>query len=68
MNGAKKHVNPIQVQKFLKGTNYPVGKQDLVNKAKSLGASEEVMDTLNQLPDQEYQKPVDVSRAIGKLP
>ncbi len=60
-------VNPIQVQKFLGGVDYPIGKQDLIEHAKSKGADDEVMSTLEQLPFDEFNSPNDVSEAIGKL-
>ncbi len=60
-------VNPIQVQKFLGGVDYPIGKQDLIEHAKSKGADDEVMSSLEQLPFDEFNSPNDVSEAIGKL-
>lgn len=61
------HVNPIQLQKFLKGVDYPANKQALIDNAKSLGADENVCSTLEQLPDEDFQTPADVSQAFGKL-
>ena len=60
-------VNPVQVQKFLGGIDYPIGKQELVEHAKSKGADDDVMSTLEQLPFEEFNSPNDVSEAIGKL-
>lgn len=59
--------NPIQVQKFLSGMDYPAGKDELVNHAKSKGADENIMQTLQKLPDQSFETPADVSQAIGKI-
>jgi hypothetical protein len=60
-------VNPIQVQKFLGGIDYPIGKQELVEHAKNNGADDDVMSTLEQLPFDEFNSPNDVSEAIGNL-
>lgn len=60
-------VNPIQVQKFLGGVDYPIGKKDLIEHAKSKGADDDVTATLEQLPFDEFNSPNDVSEAIGKL-
>lgn len=60
-------VNPIQVQKFLSGMDYPCSKQDIVGHAKSHGADDNVVTTLQQLPDDNYQTPADVSQAIGHI-
>jgi hypothetical protein len=60
-------VNPIQVQKFLSGMHYPAKKDDVVTHAKSKGADEKVIDTREQLPDNNYVTPADVSKAIGQI-
>ena len=62
------HVNPIQIQKYLKGVDYPASKQALLEKAKSMGADENVCQSLEQLPDESFQTPADVSQAFGRLP
>lgn len=58
-------VNPIQLQKFLSGVDYPAKKQDLVDQAKSNGADENTLKTLDQLPDGPFETPADVSQAVG---
>nr|BBH90821.1 hypothetical protein KTC_55720 [Thermosporothrix sp. COM3] len=60
-------INPIQAEKFLKGVNYPASKKDLVDCAKKNKADENVCDVLEQLPEQNYNKPSDVSKAIGAI-
>jgi hypothetical protein len=60
-------VNPIQLQKYLKGVDYPASKQDLLDRAKHEGADENVFSTLERLPDEEYQTPADVSKAVGGI-
>ncbi|MGG6238380.1 DUF2795 domain-containing protein [Nodosilinea sp. AN01ver1] len=60
-------VNPIQVQKFLKGMEYPASKQDVIEHAKQQGADENVCSTLEQMPEDEFETPADVSKAIGEI-
>ncbi len=60
-------INPIQVQKFLGGIDYPVAKQDIVNTARNQGATDDVVSTLERLPAEEFASPADVSQAIGEL-
>jgi hypothetical protein len=60
-------INPIQLQKFLKGMDYPATKDELVRHAEQQGADENARSVLERLPDQEYQTPADVSEAVGKL-
>lgn len=59
--------NPIEVQRFLDGVRYPTRKGDLLQEAKSSGASAEVRSTLERLPDKRFEAPTEVSEAIGKL-
>jgi Protein of unknown function (DUF2795) len=42
-------------------------KGELIRRAQSRGAAEEVRSTLEQLPDQEFESPAAVSEAIGQL-
>jgi hypothetical protein len=47
--------------------DYPANKEELVDHAKSKGADENIMQTLEQLPDDDYETPADVSKAIGHI-
>lgn len=58
-------VNPIQLQKHLKGMDYPASKQELIEHAKNQGADEDALSALEELPEQEYEAPTDVNKAIG---
>lgn len=60
-------VNPIDLQKHLKGVDYPASKQDLVERAKSNGADKKMLDMLEQLPDEEFQTPTGVNQAVGEM-
>jgi hypothetical protein len=56
-------VNPVHVQKFLGGLDYPASKEDLMKRAEQEGADQEVRSILEQLPDQNHETPADVSKA-----
>lgn len=60
-------VNPVQLQKHLKGVDYPARKEDLIANAKQQGADENALSALQQLPDNQYESPTDVSKAIGEI-
>jgi hypothetical protein len=60
-------VNPIQVQKYLKGIDYPVQKDDLIRAAEDNGADNNLIAMLENLPMNEFNSPNDVSEAIGKM-
>jgi hypothetical protein len=49
--------NPIQMQKFLGGVNYPCGRDELVEHARSKGADDDVLEHLRALPDRTYDGP-----------
>lgn len=59
--------NPIQLQKHLKGMNYPASKQDLIQHAKKHGADDNAMSVFEQIADEDYETPADVSKAIGEI-
>jgi hypothetical protein len=60
-------VSPTEVERFLKGLDYPAFKEDLIEYAQDQGAPDEVLDMLDQLEEEEFDSPVDVTRAIGDL-
>jgi hypothetical protein len=57
--------NPIQMQKFLGGVDYPATRDELVAHARSLGADEAVLDHLGALPDRTFDGPNAVSAAYS---
>jgi hypothetical protein len=61
------NINPIQVEKYLKGVDYPANKNDLVKHAQQQGADQQVLETLKQLPDRTFDGPSGVSKAIGSI-
>ncbi len=61
------NVNPMQLEKFLKGVNYPANKQELVRIAEQQGADNQIRELLAQLPEQSFERPADVSKAVNSL-
>ena len=58
-------VSPIELQKHLKGVEYPAGKDALVEHAKGQGAPDDVLEGLQQIEDREYDGPNAVSSAFS---
>lgn len=56
--------NPIQLQKHLKGVDYPAGKSDLIQTARDHGADDNVINALERIPDRQYDGPNAVSKAV----
>lgn len=60
--------NPVEVQKNLKGVDYPADKQELIQHAKQHGANQDVISLLEQLPDkQQFENPTDLNKALGEI-
>ena len=60
-------INPIQLQKFLGGIDYPASKDDLLRRAEQNGADANALQVLRDLPMDRFNSPNDVSEAVGKL-
>jgi len=60
-------VSPAQVEKCLSGVDYPADKETLKNYAEEQCGDEKVVHILDHLPNQEYNSPIDVTKAIGEI-
>ncbi|NJL23617.1 MAG: DUF2795 domain-containing protein [Leptolyngbyaceae cyanobacterium SM1_3_5] len=60
-------VNPIELQKHLKGLDYPASKEDVISYAEKNGIAKETKSVLEQLPDKEFETPTDVNKAVGEI-
>ena len=58
-------VNPIEVQKHLKGVSYPASKDDIVQAAESNGAPQEIVDELRSLDSDQFDGPDKVEKALA---
>lgn len=56
----------IEIEKALKGMNYPASKQDLLQKAKQNKANKNVIQAIENLPSDQFNSPVDVQKAWGQ--
>ena len=68
--------SPAVLQRYLHGVDYPATKDQLVAHVRSQceqatgdaqSECERVVGTLTRLPDQQYSRPTDVSKAFGEL-
>lgn len=58
--------SPVQVQKFLRGVDYPASKEQLIESAQEEGADEQTLELLGSLPDRQYESPISVSQELGQ--
>ncbi len=56
-------VSPIDIQKALKGMDYPATKEQILEHAKG-GGDKDVLDALGKIDDREYEGPSGVSAAV----
>jgi Protein of unknown function (DUF2795) len=59
-------MSPIDVEKYLRGVDYPANKTDLVKKAQQNKAPDDIIRTLQQLPSSSFNQPTDVMKAMRK--
>ncbi|PPF42723.1 hypothetical protein C5B85_15760 [Pseudoclavibacter sp. AY1F1] len=57
--------NPIQVQKYLGGIDYPASKETILESARDAGADDNVLQALEAIPEGDYDAPTAVSSAIS---
>jgi hypothetical protein len=55
------------VENYLKGIDFPANKKKLMQQARDNDAPEDVMHTIERLPEQQYNSPIDVSKAIKDM-
>ena len=61
------HLSAADLQSYLRGMDYPAGRQDLVARAKENGAPESVIDVIEQFGDRTYRSAAEVSEEFGKI-
>jgi hypothetical protein len=66
-SGGHTKVNPIQMQKYLKGAHYPASKDDLVHLAQGNHAPDDVMEIIRTLPGDQFASTKDVTKALGTM-
>jgi hypothetical protein len=58
---------PINVSRFLKGIDFPVEKEQLVQQARQNQADREVINLIQRLEDREYDNIADVMKGFDSL-
>ena len=53
------------VAQSLSGIDFPASKQDLIQHAKKNNAEKEILDVLNQMPEEKYTSMADVFKGVG---
>jgi len=58
-------INPIQLQKYLKGVEYPASRDDVIKAAEENGADKEILEALKNVSQDSFEKPTDVTKALS---
>ena len=58
--------NPIEVQKHLKGMEYPASKEAVVERARENGADDALIQAIENIDWKEFRGPDDVMEALGQ--
>jgi hypothetical protein len=58
-------LNPIDVQKNLKGVSYPASRDQLVAAAEENGGDADLVEELRGLGEDEFESPAEVMKALG---
>ena len=58
-------VNPIELQKHLKGVDYPASKEDLASTAESNGAPQEIVEAIRNADKDTFDGPSAVQQAVA---
>ena len=54
----------IQLRNAIDGVSYPATKNQLIEQARNISASDDVLSVLRGIPDREYDSPIEVSEAV----
>lgn len=60
-------VSASKLQMYLKGMDYPAGKEEILQCARENDAPDNVMSFLRRLPEMQYNYPTDVEKEFGKM-
>jgi hypothetical protein len=58
-------VNPIELQKYLKGADYPADKDELAKLADSNGAPREIVDAIRSASQESFDGPSGVQKSLA---
>jgi len=65
-NKGQDRVSPVAIEKAIKGLDFPASKDDLVRQAQRNNAPQDVMEKIRGLPGNTFNRPTDLTRALGQ--
>lgn len=67
MNSESMKELPLEIQKVLKNTDFPIEKNDIIEQECKRGAIPDILRELGMLPDKKYYSAEDVAKELHKL-
>lgn len=64
--GHPEKASPTAVSRYLKGVDFPCGKDDLLQHAKNNHAPDDVQKVIQRLKDTQYHTMAEVTKAVGE--
>jgi hypothetical protein len=61
------HVSPVNLAHYLRGAQFPASKQDLKADAQKNHAPKEVLQIIDELPEDTYRTMAEVMKAVGQV-
>ncbi len=65
--GRSQMSSPVAVENYLKGIDFPADKKKLLQQARDNDAPDDVLRTIDKLPDKKYGSPIDISKEMKDL-
>ena len=59
--------SPANVQKYLSDVSYPASKEVLLAQARRNSAPQEILDTIERLPEDQFGGPQEVMKGYGEI-
>lgn len=66
-SGHDKPLGPVDIQKLLKGLNYPATREEILEEAADAQVHGNLLNALKKIPDLEYDTPTAIANEIGKV-
>jgi hypothetical protein len=66
-NTSTPHVSPTNLAHYLKGAQFPASKQDLKADAQKNQAPQEILQIIDELPEDNYRTMAEVMKALGRV-
>lgn len=60
-------MNPVMVQNYLEGLDYPASKDEILQIAEEQDAPERVLSVLEDVADKEYKSPAELTKELSQL-